>query len=222
MKKIVLITVILVVVPLLGSNFQKYILKPKHYEQEDKEFLNVYNEILAIVEKKDYKAIHNYLSKEHYSMFSFSNKDFNKYWKLDKRSYRKSEIWKILNDSLMKGCARNEDFIYCPYYFNNFPDDLDSEKVGIIDGNKVNIRSKPSLRSKILTNRSYEVVEIDFSRGSEEEVINNEKYSWIPIITHDGLKGYVYGKYFSNAMGCRVGFVKEEGLWKIKFITCGD
>lgn len=224
MKKILISMVFLTVIPVISYSFDKVIIKPVHYEAKDKEFKKVYVELLNIIKNKKYNKIHNYLSEQHVSLFDCSKSNFDQCWNMNKNNYKKSHLWKVLEKSLLKGCAKNGKFIFCPYYYNTMPNNFDAHESGFVDGVNVNIRFKPSSKSKIITNRSYEFVKRDLTRSTKEETINNEEYSWIPIITYDGLKGYVFGKYFSGALDCRVGFIKEKEKekWKIKFIACGD
>jgi len=202
-----------------GGNINLF---PIHDELKFKEFLKTYNEIIRISKKKDSKSIIKYISENHESQYEYGKKNFNKCWDLDKNP-SKSFLWKLLYETLSKGCRKDNDSFVCPYYYNKLPaDGSDSHESGLIFGENVNIRQFPSSKSKVISSYSYCYVDIDRSKKAVEEKIGNETYSWVAVSLADGKKGYVYGKYIASGLDCRVIFEKENGKWKISYIACGD
>ena len=103
-----------------------------------------------------------------------------------------------------------------PIFFaiGNVPANTERCECSTIIGRNVNVRSKPSSKSKVITRLDYCVVRNSKSKiGSE--TIKGETYPWVAISTLDGVKGYVFGKYVRSTENYEAHFEKENGVWKM-------
>ena len=96
----------------------------------------------------------------------------------------------------------------------------------IVVGDRVNVRSKPSLDSPVIAVLSNELVDFDrkSSQNSQEEQI--EAYSpiegWTPIILPNDKKGYVFNRYAFHPLESRIVLQKVKGQWQIVGVPGGD
>ena len=110
-----------------------------------------------------------------------------------------------------------------PIFFANgdVPANTETYECSTIIGRNVNVRSKPSSKSKVITRLDYCVVRNSESKTGSE-TINGETYPWIAISTLDGVNGYVFGKYVRSIEDYRACFKKKNGVWKMVFFIAGD
>lgn len=200
------------------------IVKIKRIDQtkEDPSFYQTYKELISVVEKKDYQKIKEYLSEAHVSNFECSKDIFDECWGLTEEKYKNSKLWNLLYTALKKGGAKDGEYYVFPYYFVTFPEDYDAFDYSFIDGENVNIRSKPNINSSVVENYSYVIVLNAGESPKNKETIGGVTDYWYSIITPSGKKGYVFGKFLSSPIGCRVFFKKDNGKWLIQYIACGD
>jgi hypothetical protein len=155
----------------------------------------------------------------------------------------KARFWGILEKSLSSGCGTTNvksagaaDGWICPTVQSDFerqyPPPRESKGVDyalskvIVVGDRVNVRSKPSLDSSVIAVLSNELVDFDrrsFENSKEEQI---EAYSpidgWTPIILPNDKKGYVYNRYAFHPLEYRVVLQKVQGQWKIVGLPGGD
>ncbi|KAM3107300.1 SH3 domain-containing protein [Phormidesmis sp. 146-33] len=160
-----------------------------------------------------------------------------------KLSDPKARLWGILEKSLSSGCGKRNvrsaetlDGWICPTvqdaFAKQFPPPRESKGIEyslskvIVVGDRVNVRSRPSLNSPVIAVLSNEVVDFDrpiFENGQEEQI---EAYSpiegWTPIILPNDKKGYVFNRYAFHPLEYRVVLRKAEGQWQIVAIPGGD
>ncbi|MGV0026458.1 SH3 domain-containing protein [Phormidesmis priestleyi] len=155
----------------------------------------------------------------------------------------KASFWGILEKALSSGCGRmnvesatTPDGWICPTVQRDFekqyPPPRESKGIDyalskvIVVGDRVNVRSKPSLNSPVIAVLSNEVVDFDrrsFQNSQEEQI---EAYSpiegWTPIILPNDQKGYVFNRYAYHPLENRVVFQKVKGQWQIVGVPGGD
>jgi hypothetical protein len=155
----------------------------------------------------------------------------------------KAKLWGILEKSLSSGCGRmnvestnTPDGWICSTVQRDFekqyPPPRESKGIDyalskvVVVGDRVNVRSKPSLTSPVIAVLSNEVVDFDrrsFQNSQEEQI---EAYSpidgWTPIILPNQKKGYVFNRYAFHPLENRVIFRKVAGQWQIVSVPGGD
>jgi hypothetical protein len=155
----------------------------------------------------------------------------------------KARIWGMLEKALAAGCGTMvvesmivADGWICPTvqreFAKQYPSTPGSQGIEyelskvIVVGDRVNVRSKPSLNSSVIAVLSNEVVDFDrrsFENSQEEQI---EAYSpiegWTPIILPNNKKGYVYSRYAFHPLEYRVIFQKVKGQWQIVQMPGGD
>ncbi len=150
---------------------------------------------------------------------------FIKAWELDNPDeVEASEVWPVLNRLLSQGglFEDNRTKFFAPYPFAAWPEEVPMIGKGAIVGAGVRLRAEPSIRAKVIGSLSFDIVD---ARGysTERTTINGETQSWAQIRTANGKEGYVWGKYFCEPLGYRMGFEKNpEGKWRIAFMEAGD
>ncbi|NJR50843.1 MAG: SH3 domain-containing protein [Leptolyngbyaceae cyanobacterium CSU_1_3] len=155
----------------------------------------------------------------------------------------KASFWGLLKKAMGASCgtthldsaSQTKGWI-CPTvqreFYKQYPPTPGSEGVNyeltrvIVVGDRVNVRSKPSLNSSVVGVLSNEIVEFDrrsFKNSQEEEI---EAYSpiegWTAVILPNGQKGYVYNRYAYHPLENRIIFGKVKGQWQIVQVPGGD
>lgn len=100
-----------------------------------------------------------------------------------------------------------------PSYLNKF----NSEKEVLILAENVNVRERPSLKSKILRQASYETLKCDCSiyKSTSSTFQTIEGIDWLEVYLEDNTKGYVAAKYTSYNFIKEMTIAKINGKWKI-------
>jgi len=150
--------------------------------------------------------------------------EFIEMWQLDKNAGN-SELWPILEKVLRSGgtFAQNRQQFYAPYTYSTFPGEVEGFTHGIITGEGVRFRAQPTTTSRVITNLSYDVVEILPVEEEILEMIGGEEYPWVKIKTSNGKEGWIYGKYFATPIDFRAGFERQpDGGWQMILLVAGD
>ncbi|MFD1735019.1 SH3 domain-containing protein [Bacillus salitolerans] len=182
-------------------------------------------ELKTVIKEKNKENLLQLLSDE--IKFSFGAEEigkagFVKKWNLDQQP-ENSRVWIELQDALAHGGTLHEDSYTAPYIYLNFPEGYDAFNYGAILGERVNLRTTPSLNSETILQLSYEVVEMVGEYTEETVKIDQELYHWVKVKTLDGVMGYVAGKYVRTSVDYRIGIDKDEsGQLKIQFFIAGD
>ncbi|MBC6424704.1 MAG: SH3 domain-containing protein [Hormoscilla sp. SP12CHS1] len=99
----------------------------------------------------------------------------------------------------------------------------------IVVGRGVNVRSRPSLNSEVISSLSNEVVKLDRPAAEkqwQEEVEKSREvdpiYGWTPVIIPNGERGYVYNRYVYGPLENRAVFGKVAGEWQLLSMPGGD
>ncbi len=141
-------------------------------------------------------------------------------WQLEsEEKTQQSPLWKVLAEMLRRGGAFHKDrrrFV-APYVYATWPEEYDAFTHAAVNGAGVRLRSEPSLRSRILTMVSYDIVEF-LGEEDKTETIDGKTYPWIHLKTPDGTEGYLWGKFIDRPTGYRAGFEKRDDVWKMVFL----
>ncbi|MBI3912114.1 MAG: SH3 domain-containing protein [Armatimonadetes bacterium] len=140
-------------------------------------------------------------------------KDFQRFWNIDRPD---SRLWRTLATILsLGGSFRTYDGHrqFCaPYVYSRWPDEWDAFQYAAILGRNINVRTRPSLASPVVTRLSYDLVRIP--RGI--------RGVWVPVITPSGRRGYVYSRFIRSPIDYRACFEKLRGKWLMTALVAGD
>lgn len=185
------------------------------------ELKQVIEEIKNAINKKSWDDLKANLSKEGGFIEEFQN--------TFKPENPDSEVWSLLYKAFrINGCIDDEyeDKLHysAPFVFSKFPEEKvvetynlqmgDQTNFTTVVGNKVNVRSKPSTKSQVIDQLSFEiVVEVDY--GQEKESLDGKyTFSWTKVYTPEGKTGYIYGLFTFNFISDYTArFHKRNGKW---------
>ena len=146
-------------------------------------------------------------------------KCFKELWQPEKPS---SKLWNTLSEVIKLGGAfdniKCKIFFCAPYVSSNFPAQVEGESIqgvpeySVIIGKDVNVRSRPSLKSPIVANLSYDIVKI----GSNVNISND----WVQILTPT--PGYVSSRFVRHPLDYRACFKNIKGRWVMTSFIAGD
>lgn len=203
---------------------------PPNDLSEDKSLVIFVNQLKAAVQKKDKAFLLGALDEKVMNGFGGDGgiEEFKRYWHWPQDTL---SVWHTLEHILNIGGAFTDDSRKDPKsryqfvfpYVNNIdlenPDDYFF--VGVITGQNVNLRDKPDLKAKVITQLTYDVV-----RYKEKTFGKNAKGDpeWYQIETLDHKKeGWVFWKYVYNPVDYRLFLCKDKkGNWKISTFLAGD
>lgn len=202
---------------------QERYVKPIDEAGEDPSFAAFRKELIEAVERKDRKFILSILDPSIKASFGGHDGEsgFVELWDFNSED---TKFWKEFGVVIRNGGKWfREDgkrvMFTAPYSFDAFPDDLDAFEHMVVFGERVNLRDKPSLNSKVITQLSYNVVKV------EESTLNGEgwvKGDWYRVKTLGGKSGWISGDYVRSPIDHRAGFQKKNGQWKMVFFVAGD
>lgn len=205
-------------------------LKPINESKQNAELQSTLKALLDIINNKDVEGLKKYVNTNIKIGFGTQHgiNDFIEMWELDLKP-EKSLLWQELKNAIVLGGTFNEDnenAYYTPYTFTRFPEKYDAFEYAVITGDKVNIRSEPSTKGKVVAQLSHEVVKVvsyDRDFGKQTQTIGDQTHAWQKIQMANGKFGYVWGKFCRTGVDYRAGFakVRDEG-WKITFFLAGD
>lgn len=211
----------------------EYVFEPKTFKpidesKKDAALKKTLNDLLEVVKNKDLEGLKPFLDVN--ILVSLGGEkgwnDFLELWKL-KENPEKSMVWQELKNAITLGGTfdkRNNNSYTTPYLYATF--DYDAYEYAVITGDKVNIRDKPSTKSKVVAQLNYDVVKVfqnDATYSSFQEKIGDETHYWLRIQMADGKIGYVWGKFCRTGIDYRATFskVRDEG-WKMTSFVAGD
>lgn len=182
-------------------------------------FRDFRRDLIAAVQRKDVSHIMGILSdKIKYSFDETEGKEgFKKFWKLDVNS-TESELWQELGKILALGGTfenRTQSVFTAPYVHTTFSQGYDPAEYGVVTGEGVRMRQKPSRNSRAMGRHSYDIVRILPDSNPRRERIGKERHPWIKVQTESGTTGYIYGKYVHSVMDYRASFEQEGKDWKM-------
>lgn len=200
---------------------QERYVRPLDEGKKDQSFSAFRDKLIEAVKKRDKKYLLSIVDPNIKASFGGDEgiKDFKAMWKIDSS---KSKLWEELHVVLSNGGNFiDKNTFAAPYSFNAFPDDLDIFEYQMIFGNNVNLRAKPDLSAKVISQLSYNIVKVDYensvSEGTEEPI-----YKWLKIKTLGGKTGFVSAEFVRSPIDYRAIFEKKKGNWKMTAFVAGD
>ena len=93
-----------------------------------------------------------------------------------------------------------------------------------IVGTGVNVRSQPATSSSVVAVLSNEIVQSDPKGNLSPQQWQRTETStgWRPVITPEGVRGFVSSRYAYIAAGYRAQFEHQQGQWKMTSLVAGD
>jgi hypothetical protein len=150
---------------------------------------------------------------------------FREHWNMDDPS---SEFWRAAEDLLTDGstvaptCAEPKDecYVWFPYWWANFPGDLDPIPHRIARGDDVPMYSRPAASAPIVERLSYDVVKV--LADPDPSLPDNER--WAQVELPDGRAGFVNDRLLhSPAGGYRMQFIRNaRDEWRMTVFIAGD
>lgn len=138
---------------------------------------------------------------------------------------RRSPFWRKLQDAVDGGCQWDEDegtfsapaFMFHSKYGKQLLDEhILPQHRAVITGQRVRVRSQPSLQGEVLAELSWEVVKLSGPADPATMTeIGGSRYPWYPIVLPDGQRGFCYGKYIRPLHFLRATFGMVGGEWKL-------
>jgi Bacterial SH3 domain len=117
------------------------------------------------------------------------------------------------------GSFQNEVTFTAPYTFSRFPDKLDAFEHGVIVGENVRVRQKPTVDSPVVTSLSFDIVAVtDWG----ERLSGDSKQGWVRVKLAGGQEGYISSGYVHSPIDYRAVFEKRQGRWLITSLVAGD
>lgn len=205
-------------------------LEPVNESKKDEDLEKVLNDLLEAIKNKDVEGVKAHIDTNIKIGFGeeYGVNDFVEMWNLASEP-EKSLVWQELQNAITLGGTFDEDnpnAYYTPYTFTNFPERYDPFEYAVITGRKVNIRSEPSTKGKVVAQLSYDIVKVlqfDKDLSKQSQTIGSQTHNWQKIQMAEGEVGYVWGKFCRTGIDYRAGFAKirDEG-WKMTFFLAGD
>jgi len=204
----------------VSAQKERYV-RPVDEGTKDKSFSTFRAKLIEAVKKRDKKYLLSVLDPNIKNNFGGDGgiEDFEEMWEIDSS---KSKLWDELRVVLSNGGGfQDKNTFAAPYSFVFFPADLDAFEQQMIFGNNVNLRAKPDLSAKVISQLSYNIVKVDFE-NSVSDGKPEPTYSWLKVETLGGKKGFVGAEFVRSPIDYRAIFVKEKGKWKISAFVAGD
>jgi hypothetical protein len=230
MKKWTLFAGLILAVVTVSSVAQEKYVKPVDEAAKDPSFLAFRKKLIAAAEKKDWRFIYSIVDPKISTSFGDDSgiAAFKGRWGLEDKD---TKFWKeflpvIKNGGAFTGEGRNRlNYFSAPYTFSSWPDDVDGFEYLAIFGNRVNLREKPSMDGRVISQLSYNVVGIDEEASIRKKTGPGEydfEYDWYKVKTLGGMEGFVKPEYVRSHIDYRAGFEKKRGVWKMTFFLAGD
>jgi hypothetical protein len=204
---------------LLAAQSRK--LNPVDEAARDPSFRAFRNKLLAAVRKRDETVLYESLDPKITNSYGGDGgiTEFKEQWKMRQGQ---TKVWDELTTILSMGgsfatVAGVKSFC-APYVYSKFPDDLDAYDYAAITGTGVRVRARPGLNALIVTNLSYDIVQLD--RETSASGVDNR--GWVKIIAPNGKKGYVSSQYIRSPIDYRACFEKKQGKWLMTALVAGD
>lgn len=207
----------------INISAQERFVKPSDEAAKDSSFLAFRNKLIQAAQQRDAEFLLSITDKNIKNGFGGEDgiENFKKQWKLSNRS---SAFWKEFLTVLTNGGAfdrKNKNSFYAPYLFTNFPEDVDAFEYQAIFGKNVILRAKPDIRSEIVANLSYNIIQRDWENSIKAKN-DKDKILWVKIKTLGGKQGYVKPEFVRSSIDYRAGFEKIRGKWMLTFFLAGD
>jgi len=125
-----------------------------------------------------------------------------------------SSLWRTLEKIMgTAGSYHPEEGMVCfPWLYRRLPTS-EGESRAVILGDDVDVRAGPGAQTPVQERLSWDIVEVLGQEGS-----------WVQIRGPGGSlrSGWVHADFIHSPMGPRIGFVRQDGSWRIQFLVSGD
>jgi hypothetical protein len=145
---------------------------------------------------------------------------------------KESKHWEILQKSIQIGFRKVTDTINykhintkrdpvvfeAPSFSKHFKN-IDAAKVIIIAEN-LNLRAKPTLKSAVLAQISYDAYNCETDENGSITTYFGDTMEWIKVSLNNGIRGYVSKKFTSAYLDRKIKVAKINGEWKMIMYRC--
>jgi hypothetical protein len=197
---------------------------------KDKSLVAFVNQLKVAVKKKDKAFLLAALDENVMNGFGGDGgiAEFKEYWHWPQDTI---SVWHHLEHLLGLGGAFTTDepkepnsryiFVF-PYLCNlDLKDGDDYFQAGVITGENVNIRAKPDLKAKVITQLTHDVIWYE-GRNHGKNRVGDPEWYLIETLDHKK-KGWVFWKYVYSPLDYRLFLFKDKkGVWKISTFVAGD
>ncbi len=195
--------------------YAKEVIEPRNDVKEGSDFAKFLEAYRTALDEKDvtYVKAHTHPNVK----ISFGGhsgwSDLVDYWSLDAGD---ESFYKMMKTTLSYGAVDTSGGLgnayTAPYIFTDFPDEFDAFTYSVCTGTDVNVRTRPTTDSEIITKVTHEVL----------KVLEPEKDGWVKIQLPDGTRAYIYGTYLWSPINYRASFTKVDDTWLLDFFVKGD
>lgn len=178
--------------------------------------------LIEAVANRDTSALYGALSPEIKVSFGggVGLEDFRRQWEPDSLD---SPLWSTLSEVLAGGgsmaTSGSDSWFEAPYWTSEWRNvSYDAFEYGVIIGEQVLVRERPTTQSEAIAAVSYDIVRaVDPYAASEEEGME-----FVLVELKGGRSGYVSKKFYRSPIGYRAGFRKVNGTWQMQWFLAGD
>lgn len=206
---------------------------PRDESGKDPQLSAFVSQLKTAVEEKDAAFIKSRLDKLSVSGFDGETGIdlFMQTWEVNNPN---SRFWPNMQTILKQGGVflKGDDvterhlFVFPYTYTVELDPDADYFNIGIISGEKVNIRKSPDTKAQVVTQLSYALIEYVTDEDDIRETAGMSDFGpeWYHVRTPDNkVQGWVYHKYLSDLVGPRLFLFKDvDGNWMISTFVEGD
>ena len=176
--------------------------------------------LLEAVQQRDTAFLYSILAPDILNSFGGDGgiAEFREMWNPDLPD---TELWKTLMSVLAYGGTFQGSTFAAPYMFSRFPDELDAFEYGVIVGENVNVRERPSAAAPVTATLSYDIVKVVEWDAKQDEKPGSQ-HTWIKVSLANGSHGYVAERYIRSPIDYRAGFEQRNGRWLLGTLVAGD
>lgn len=197
------------------DSYKKVAVEPRNDVKEGSDFADFLEAYRTALEERDeaYIKAHTHPNVK-ISFGGASGWDgLTDYWSFDEGS---EGFYKMMKTTLSYGAVDTSGGLgnayTAPYMFTDFPSDYDAFTYSVVTGSDVNVRTRPSTDSEIITKVTYDVL----------KVLEPENDGWTKIQLPDGTRAYIYSSFLWSPVYYRASFTKVDGTWLLDFFVKGD
>lgn len=199
------------------TNVETY--KPVKVEPQDDlvegaDFATFITEFREALEARDEAKVREHLAED--IKISFGGHtgwdDLVSYWSIDEGS---DAFYRVLNAQIRFGVVDTEgdgSRFVAPYTFANFPESMDMYRDKVVTGSSVNVRTRPTTDSEVITQLTYDVV----------RTLSGDVDGWTKIQLPDGERGFISTQFLKDPLYYRVVFEKIDDKWMVLSFVKGD
>ena len=187
---------------------------PVDEASRDSSLLAFRTQLLAIVERRDARALFNVVAQDVAVHFGDDrgHTELRRTWRPDSTD---SPVWEFLETLLRDGGHfRKPDLFIAPYKAGALPDSLDPEGFTFAMDSNVTVRADSSATATVLGTLRYDIVRLASNEWRPDD-------RWLPVDIGGGRTGFTLAAAMGGAMGPNIGIERRGGRWLIAFILEG-